>query len=277
MDFVALTDQQQRSFDDHGFLVVRNALDAATVGQLIDVGERFMQTAGPVHNCYANRYIDMLIDPTLMNLAANPRILPLIVQLLSPNIRLIRSNIIYKYPQPASDDPLYPDGDGRSFRNWHRDLNNFAPNHPIRGNVAVRVGYCLSDFTEPDSGVTLLVPGSHRLVEQLRFPKDSLDPTEYVELALQPGDAYLFSTSCYHTPAVNFQQHTAKGLLVSYAYRWWSSRHPHPPEAALEQMDPITAQLYGPGPDDEEQLPLRKWARHHGLANADNPPMRSFV
>ena len=117
-----------------------------------------------------------------------------------PSIHLMRTHIIYKYPQPPSDDPLYPDGDGRSFRNWHRNLNNFAANHPIRGTVAVRAGYCLSDFTEPYSGMTRLVPGSHRLVEQLPIPQGSLDPTDSVELALQPGDAYLFSTSCYHFP-----------------------------------------------------------------------------
>ena len=210
MDFIPLTAEQQRSFDDHGFIVVRNAIDVDTVDRLIAVGDRFMETAGP-------------------------------------------------------------------FRNWHRDLNNFAANHPIRGTVAVRAGYCLSDFTEPYSGMTRLVPGSHRLVEQLQIPQGSLDPTDSVELALQPGDAYLFSTSCYHFPALNFQRHTAKGLLVSYAYRWWTSRHPRPAAELLETMDPIARQLYGDAPEDEEQLPLRHWAREHGLPSAEIPPMRVFV
>ena len=194
------------------------------------------------------------------------------MQLLSPSIQLTRTHIIYKHPQPRSDDPLYPDGDGRSFRNWHRDLNNFAPNHPIRGTVSIRVGYCLTDFTEPCSGVTLLVPGSHRLVEQIRIPKGSLDPADYVELPLQPGDAYLFSSSCYHFPALNFQRSPAKGILVTYAYRWWSHSHPRPADELLEKMDPIARQLFGDAPADEEQLPLRHWAREHGLPNAEVPP-----
>ena len=276
MEFIPLTDQQQRSFDDHGFIVVHNAIDADTVDRLIAAGDRFMETAGPVHNYYANRFIDMWFDDTLLSLATNPRILPLVVQLLSPSIHLTRTHIIYKHPQPRSDDPLYPDGDGRSFRNWHRDLNNFAPNHPIRGTVSIRVGYCLTDFTEPCSGMTRLVPGSHRLVEQIRIPQGSLDPTDSVELALQPGDAYLFSSSCYHFPALNFQRRPAKGLLVSYAYRWWNSRHPRPADELLETMDPIARQLYGDAPEDEEQLPLRHWAREHGLPNAEIPPMRIF-
>ena len=277
MEFIPLTDVQQRSFDEHGFLVVRNALDAEVVERLIAAGDRFMESAGPVHNYYANRFIDMWYDDTLLGLATNPRILPLIAQLLSPSIQLTRTHIIYKHPQPRSDDPLYPDGDGRSFRNWHRDLNNFAPNHPIRGTVSIRVGYCLTDFTEPCSGVTLLVPGSHRLVEQIRIPKGSLDPANYVELALQPGDAYLFSSSCYHFPALNFQRSPAKGILVTYAYRWWSHHHPRPAEELLETLDPIARQLFGDAPADEEQLPLRHWAREHGLPNAEVPPMRIFV
>ena len=277
MEFIPLTDVQQQSFDDHGFVVVRNAIDADVVERLTAAGDRFMETAGPVHNFYANRFVDMWYDDTLLGLATNPRILPLIVQLLSPSIQLTRTHIIYKHPQPRSDDPLYPDGDGRSFRNWHRDLNNFAPNHPIRGTVSVRVGYCLTDFTEPHSGVTLLVPGSHRLVEQIRIPKGSLDPTGYVELPLQPGDAYLFSSSCYHFPALNFQRSPAKGILVTYAYRWWSHGHPRPADELLETMDPIARQLFGDAPADEEQLPLRHWAREHGLPNAEVPPMRIFV
>ena len=277
MEFIPLSDVQQRSFDEHGFVVVRNAIDADVVERLTAAGDRFMETAGPVHNYYANRFIDMWYDDTLLGLATNPRILPLIVQMLSPNIQLTRTHIIYKHPQPRSDDPLYPDGDGRSFRNWHRDLNNFAPNHPIRGTVSIRVGYCLTDFTEPCSGVTLLVPGSHRLVEQIRIPKGSLDPAGYVELPLQPGDAYLFSSSCYHFPALNFQRSPAKGILVTYAYRWWSHGHPRPADELLESLDPIARQLFGDATNDEEQLPLRHWAREHGLPNAEVPPMRIFV
>jgi ectoine hydroxylase-related dioxygenase (phytanoyl-CoA dioxygenase family) len=275
MDFVELSLTQRQHFDEHGYMIVPQALDAQTVARLIEVGDRFMAQAGPVDNHYANRYIDLLYDSALTQLTTCSTTVPLVLQLLSPEIRLTRANIIYKYPQPVSDQPTYPDGDGRSFRNWHRDLNNFSPNHPIRGTVCIRVGYCLTDFTEPNSGVTLLVPGSHKLTEQLRFNKDELDPPHFVEPSLRAGDAYLFSTSMYHTPAVNFTDRPAKGLLVSYAYNWWAHRHPPPDEATLECMDAIEAQLFGKefhGPE----VPLRQWGKAHGL-EMDEPPMRVFV
>ena len=275
MNFVELTQAQRQTFNNNGYLVVPQALDRQQVAALTEVGDRFMADAGPVHNYYANRYIDLLYDPLLAELSVCSTTLPLVLQLLSPEIRLTRANIIYKYPQPASDAPIYPDGDGRSFRNWHRDLNNFSPNHPIRGTVSIRVGFCLTDFTEPNSGVTLMVPGSHKLTEQLRFEQGALDPPEFEELSLRAGDAYLFSTSTYHTPAINFTDRPAKGLLVSYAYNWWGHGHPVPDEKTLDGMDEIQAQLFGRSFHGED-VPLRKWGLAHGL-EVEEPPMRVFV
>ena len=140
MEFTPLAPEQREHFREHGYLIVKNALDDELRARVADVGDRFMETAGPIHNFYANRYIDLASDDALIELVTNSRTVPLVVQLLSYNIHLMRGHLIYKYPQAASDQPLYPDGDGRSFRNWHRDLNNFTPNHPIRGTVAIRVG-----------------------------------------------------------------------------------------------------------------------------------------
>ncbi|NKB71422.1 MAG: hypothetical protein GKR89_30485 [Candidatus Latescibacteria bacterium] len=274
MDFTPLTQAQRSHFDEQGYLIVRRALEPDQVARLIEVGDHFMGTAGEVHNFYANRYIDLTLDPVLTALTVNPRVLPLVVQLLTHDLHLMRGNIIYKYPQPESATPQYPDGDGRSFRNWHRDLNNFAPNHPIRNTVAIRAGYCLTDFSQPNSGVTMLVPGSHKLTAPLRFTEGALDPPNFVEPQLEAGDAYLFSTSTYHTPSVNFTDATAKGYLVSYAYRWWNQGCPRPSEEVLEGMGPIEAQLFGKQYEGLE-TPLKEWARSHGL-DVEDPPMRVF-
>jgi len=40
MDFVPLTTEQRQSFDENGFLVVRDVLDRHTVEQLVDAGDR---------------------------------------------------------------------------------------------------------------------------------------------------------------------------------------------------------------------------------------------
>ena len=43
MEFVRLTEEQRRSFDDDGFLVVRNAVDKETIDQLVEAGDRRAQ------------------------------------------------------------------------------------------------------------------------------------------------------------------------------------------------------------------------------------------
>ena len=275
MDFVPLSQQDSAFFVQNGYLVVPGLLDAEAVARFAEIGDRFMETAGPVHNFYANRYIDLFYDDALVALATRSPAVSLVMQLLSPDIHLMRANMIYKHPQPASDEPIYPDGDGRSFRNWHRDLNNFAPDHPVCGTVAVRVGYCLTDFSQANSGVTLLVPGSHQLQQQLTFAKGALDPPEFLELSLAAGDAYIFSTSLYHTPAINFTDRIAKGLLVSYAYRFWAHKHPTPAKEALALLDDRAAQLFGAEFEDG-RVPLRDWAGEQGL-EVEDPPMRVFV
>ena len=275
MDFIPLSRQDRIFFEENGYLVVPGLLDAEAIARFIAVGDRFMETAGPVHNFYANRYIDLLHDDALVALAAQSPAVSLVMQLLSPDIHLMRANAIYKHPQPLSREPVYPDGDGRSFRNWHRDLNNFAPNNPIRGTVAVRVGYCLTDFSQTNSGITLLVPGSHKLERPLAFAKGELDPPEFLELSLAAGDAYIFSTSLYHTPAINFTDRIAKGMLIGYAYRFWAHKHPSPGERTLASMDDITAQLFG-AEFEGGRVPLREWACERGL-QVEDPPMLVFV
>ena len=42
MNFTPLTDEQRRSFDQDGYLIVRNALNAESVARLVAAGDRLM-------------------------------------------------------------------------------------------------------------------------------------------------------------------------------------------------------------------------------------------
>ena len=288
MEFIRLTNDQLQHFDENGYLVVPKAIDQDTVEKIVEIGDRFMEfelcrshkDSKPI-NYYFNRYFDLTQNETLLQIVTNSNTVPLVVQLLSSDIRLSGGNLIYKYPQPVSPTPVYPDGDGRSFRNWHRDLNNFAPNHPIRNTVAIRVTYCLTDFSQPNSGVTLLVAGSHHLTKPLHFdkqdskrPEADIYPDKVVELSLRPGDAYLFSTLIYHTPAVNFTNNVAKVLMANYAYRWWGEPVYHTTDGAFDKVDEIGTQLLGKRISGN--LPLTEWAKKHGILS-NEPQMRIYV
>lgn len=115
-------------------------------------------------NFYANRYTPLLSDPALQALPTIPSVLTAAVQLLrstvrhkfvtpdtlslalrsrlselvhrwsvgtdSQDIKLSPAQLTYKFSQKPGDPPVFPDGDGRTYRNWHRDLNNFGKRSP---------------------------------------------------------------------------------------------------------------------------------------------------
>ncbi|MDP6594999.1 MAG: phytanoyl-CoA dioxygenase family protein [Candidatus Poribacteria bacterium] len=283
MEFTRLTPAQKEHFDLNGYLVIRNAIDQETIDHVVEIGDPFMtaelvrEHGEPVaKNHYFNRYFNLTQDDVLLQLALNPSTVSLMTQLLTPDLRLSGGNLIYKYPQPASETPIYPDGDGRDHRNWHRDINNLAPEHPIRNTVSIRVAYCLTDFSLPNSGVTHLVAGSHRLTAPLRFqrtsatqPEADVDPPNTIEPQLQSGDAYLFNTLTYHASGVNFRGQVAKIVMATYAYHWWGGTTYSPDPSVFQQVDAIGGQLLGRRSDGEQ--PLVEWARQHGILYQTSP------
>jgi ectoine hydroxylase-related dioxygenase (phytanoyl-CoA dioxygenase family) len=315
----ALSAAQRAAFDARGFLTMRGVLDEASVAAVtracdahMDVwGPRTQPGAFPV-NYYANRYTPLLSDPALRALVTNPRTLSAVCQLMrSGDVHLTKAQLTFKFSQwgRSRNELVYPDGDGASFRNWHRDLNNFGAFSPLRGVplLSLRVGFALTDMQQPLSGVTLLVPGSHRLREQLELEEGALDPARYAEPCLAAGDAVLFSSSIYHTPSINTQPWTAKLLLCTYTYRFMRSAMEPPQQAMMEQLSPIEQQLFGKprftdyggravarscggelgssnGEEEEALLgahddgcPLGTWVAHQAGMGSKEPPMRRIT
>jgi len=85
--------------------------------------------------------------------------------------------------------------------------------------AGIKVGYCLTDFSEPMSGFTLFAPGSHLLPTPLPLAQGEIDPPDTVDLRLNAGDAFLFENRIFHTSAPNLQPAAVKsdhfGLQLS--------------------------------------------------------------
>ena len=70
---------------------------------------------------------------------------PLVVQLLGPNIHLHSTTLLYKRPE-SPDIPAFR-------RGWHRDIR--IPKdlgHKQLPRVGIKICYCLTDFFQPNSG-----------------------------------------------------------------------------------------------------------------------------
>jgi ectoine hydroxylase-related dioxygenase (phytanoyl-CoA dioxygenase family) len=188
---------------------------------------------------------------------------------MSPNIHLHSTTLIYKRPE-APDDPPFR-------RGWHRDIRiprDLGHEHlPL---VGIKICYCLTDFQESSSGMTLFARGTHKRAEPLRIRRGEVDPegVEVCDLRLDAGDALFFENRIFHTAAPNRGRRTSKVLMYGYAYRWMKPEVylETPDRSQLERADPVVRQLLG-GYRDVDTVPwaLQQWARKNGVLPAAVP------
>lgn len=270
MDFVQLKPEQREAFDRDGFLVLRDAVDAETLANLIEAGDRLAESfllKPQVHNRPEYNHIDLrpglLREPALLALVTHPTTVPLIVQLLSPNIHLHSTALIYKRPE-SPDTPSFR-------RGWHRDIR--IPKDLGHGNlprVGIKICYCLTDFHQSDCGMTLMARGSHLRTKPLVIKKGEIDPAdeEVCDLKLNAGDALLFENRIFHTAAPNRSNRTSRVLMYGYAYRWMKPEVylENPTRQHLEKSDPVMYQLLGGYRDvDTPAWALQSWAKRHNV------------
>ena len=266
MQFVQLTDAQRRAFAADGFLLIPQAIDAATVACLTRAGDRLLQSFldDPAEIQMQLRQ-GVVEEEAFDQLVSNSATVPLVVQLLSPNIQLHSASLIYKKPQdPHTTAPR---------RGWHRDIG-IAEDLGQAGlpRLGVKVCYCLTDFAAPNSGMTMMARGTHRNEMPLAIPAGAVDPPTVVDPLLRAGDAILFENRTFHTAAPNLSQRTSKVIIYGYAYRWMKTdQYLDPPDQRVLQRttNAIDWQLLG-GYRNVDEIPraLIDWAEQYGV----NPP-----
>ncbi len=276
MEFVQLSDAQRQSFNEDGFLVVRNALDPEKVQRVTEASDRL---AGPfltkpeVRGRPEYNHLDLrpglLREEALLELVTHSTV-SLVVQLMTPNIHLHSTALIYKRPE-TPDAPAFR-------RGWHRDIR--IPRdlgHQSLPLVGIKICYCLTDFTESNCGMTLMARTSHLKNEPLAIPRDEVDPpdVEVCDVRLNAGDALLFENRIFHTAAPNRSNRVSKVLIYGYAYRWMRTEvYLEVPDQELLKKtdDPIAHQLLGGYRDvDTQPWALQEWAKRHGVQPAPVP------
>ena len=276
MDFVPLTTEQRESFDQDGFLVVREALDSKAVERLTAAGDlrakAFLEKP-EIQDKAEYNHLDLrpglIQDPAFFSLLSHSPTVSLVVQLLSPNIHLHSTALIYKRPEEPDAEPFR--------RGWHRDIR--IPRdlgHRSLPRVGIKICYCLTDFHSSDCGMTLMARGSHLRTEPLKVPKGQVDPldVEVCDLKLNAGDAFLFENRIFHTAAPNRSDRVSKVLMYGYAYRWMKPEVylEVPDQNSLEKADPIQRQLLGGYRDiDTQPWALERWARRHNVQPVSVP------
>lgn len=275
LNFVPLTDEQRRTFDEEGYLILRNVLDGNTIEELIDVGDRLIdsdlrrnrqQEIPGIYDSFRN-VLD--IDDVFRPLITHPKVLPIVVQLLGANLQVSTSHMIYRYPDKP-DTPL-----NARLPGWHRDngrtrLDLGEHAYPRMG---LKAAFYLTDLSQPQSGMTLMSPGSHLLKEKLHIPPGQPDPENCVEPLLNPGDVAIFEYRTWHAGTVNRSGITRKAVMIGYHYRWLKPMdYLQQPRHVLEKMDTLQKFLVGERVDGGEEFipdggwnPLVDWCKEHNV------------
>ena len=269
----ALADDEIHKFDEEGYLIVRGVLDPPTISKLIEVGDRLMASDrrenrqvshSELYDSFRN---SVAVDDIFIPLLTNEKILSIVVQLLGAHLQLMTSHLIYKHPDPpgTSENARSP--------GWHRDYGSATK---VLGNgvprVLLKCGYYFTDLRQPNSGATLVAPGSNQLAERIEIPEGQTDPTNFVEPSLKPGDCLLFENRTWHAGAANLTPWIRKGIMIGYGYRWvmpmdYRTQSPD----VLDKLSPLGRYLVGepyqktpeyhPGGGES---PLADWCEQHG-------------
>lgn len=237
-----LSDAQRQLFASQGYLVVPGALapaELAAVRQAADAAERRWR-ADPSLPGVRRPDLEQVLGimehgPVLFELLEHPRVLPLVRELLGPDVMMLDHDYFITPPGAA-----IPQG-------WHFDFDLPGVDHP-RSRLAVKVFYVLADIP-PDGGATLVLPGSHLAPGGSRLPNSEV-PEELpgaVPMALPAGSAYLINDRIYHSAGNNRSRVHRRLLIYTYGHKWmrmWDEYRPSP-QLAARAATPGRRQLLG--------------------------------
>ncbi len=276
-----LTEEQRRSWNDDGYIVVADALDPDEVAFFSQELDRVRLEPGWEPSSAALGHYGWLdhaasTDPEgfmdrrdllgygqhFVDLIDRANIFDLVVDLMGPHIMLSMTQAIVR---PSTDKfPGYTHTDGGEGLREIRVTDDSRP-------IAMKAMYLLSDVDGDDAGGFTVYPGSHRKP----IPWQSEPPLNphsdgAVQLHGKAGDCYLFSHSLWHGPAPNLSGRARKTLLYNYCQMFVRSYdHELTPEVA-GALSPRQRRLLGdlghsfrPGsyfyvPADQEQVILQR-------------------
>jgi ectoine hydroxylase-related dioxygenase (phytanoyl-CoA dioxygenase family) len=248
------------AFERDGYAVVRGALATSEVDRLTQAVDRAYAGEGgdgstPLHLlAFCGR------EAAFLELLDHPSTLPLVVDLLGSNVFMYHCHLDVHPPEARDARPWM----------WHQDggvVNRDLETDP-RPRLSVKVGYFLTDCSEPGRGNFVVLPGSHVRNGIARPADDSNDLAGAVPILARPGDAVLFDRRLWHMRSPNDSSITRKALFYAYTYRWVRARDDlHVRPELLDLVTPARAQLLGSGSSadhfwmpDHVDLPLRSLA-----------------
>ena len=262
-----LTATQRADFERDGFLVLPAVLDAVEIARWLAVVDRLDRLERRAKQAGQLGFVEVrnaiAKDHEVRELITHPRVFPLVADLMGPEIQIHTTHSMVRptaRPGTAADHKPTP---------WHRDGGSQIP--PVNGRcpwLYTKVGFFLTDLSQPGRGNLRVVPGSHLRAELPgKTDPTQVDPDGTVEVLTAPGDAVIFQQSLWHSVGPNVSDIARKNIYLSYSQRWlrpidYLQQEP----ALLQQCTPLQRQLLGDYVSEctfylplAGDVPLRDW------------------
>jgi ectoine hydroxylase-related dioxygenase (phytanoyl-CoA dioxygenase family) len=169
-----------------------------------------------------------------------PTVLPPVIELLGTNIWVNHSHFNSNPASEESDVTAFENGYG-----WHRDGGAIHQDLPWPPPLlALKVGYYLTDLTEPDSGQTYFVRDSHKTGE--KTPDKYEIPDSAFPMMAKAGTAVLFDRRLIHSIRSENNSNTKRrAIFVQYAFRWMAANDAMTVKNLRKKLNPVQQQMLG--------------------------------
>ncbi len=220
--------EQRASYDEHGYLVFPELLDAAELGTLrtaladvlrgaeglTETSDTFSITGTDSGGYSVRRIFDPIArHEAFRNLVLNPKILDVVENLIGPNIQLHHTKLNLK--PPSSREARFE---------WHQDYPFFP--HTNFDLLAVMIYF--DDATE-ENGCLTIVPGSHKwgprnhlfakdgaFSSQLEDKRVVEDPAHWLKVPVPAGGMELHHCNMLHSSTANRGTKPRSAMVIQY-------------------------------------------------------------
>jgi len=259
-----LSEEERDAFERDGFIMVRQALAPAAVGELrtladaFDAEYRATPDVTPFHTLNLHDLVGL--DDAFLELVDLPTTFSKVWEILGWHIQVFHTQLLVTPPAPAQATA--------GAYGWHQDNNrmNLDLETQPQPRISVKVGYFLTDLPEPGMGNLRVVPGSHTFAGPTLAGGEQ--PDGALEVVAAAGDAIIFDRRLWHSASTNVSSVTRMFVTVGYSYRWVRPKSDMALDAMLPSLSPVRRQLLGThtsanawfDPTDDD-VPLREWIR----------------
>lgn len=263
-----LTDNEYRTFERDGFLLIPGALPSHMINGLNRAIDGIIAKRKEKRTTNDLKILDVLgEDDIFLELIDWSRTFPKVWKILKWNIHVCHTELQVTSSEPEESS----EGDRRL--DWSQEggrLNReLLEAHPLP-RISVTVGYFLTDLTETGRGNPYVLPGSH-LKRSIQAPSDgdsNLDGAK--ELCMPMGTAVIFDRRLWRAQGRNLSDITYRAVFIGYSYRWFHPTVDMSVSHLMERSDPIRRQLLGATTSNlalttptDADVPLRDWIQAH--------------